>query len=250
VFLFEAAAGGVERDATRPFEVEETDGRGRVWRVTLTRAVIAVGPVYLNDAVQVSQAQETSCFRHGGRYVGEVLSALQVDALSPALTFFPTAGHGVAEQVRSADLWLTGPPDNADGTTPILDVAGVATSALGTYPFEGTIALDRRWLAPANPTTPGQNQLCEIRQATNLPASFRTSYGGGLVVRVDPTHWFDRFDFSELKPATQGADAGVQATLYRLGTSPDDDATTRILVQNLRARSGVYSFQWLQETTR
>jgi hypothetical protein len=242
-FLFEAAAGGKDRDPSQPFEFDETDGRGRAWHVLLTRATISIGPVYLNNAVLVSQSQEISCFRHGGRYVGEVLSMLQVDALSPALTFFPAAGRGVADQVLTAEVWLYGPESNTDGSQPILDVAGVATGEAGTYPFEGTIALTRDWLRPADPSAPGQNQLCEIRQAINLPASFQTAYGGGLVVRVDPARWFDKFDFSELQPSN-ASDAGLEV-LYTLGTSPDDDFTTRILVENLRARSGVYSFTWV-----
>ncbi|MBI5531070.1 MAG: hypothetical protein HY898_00040 [Deltaproteobacteria bacterium] len=245
-FLFEAAAGGVERDPSQPFAFDETDGRGRAWHVVLTRALLTVGPVYLNNAVLVSQAQETSCFRHGGRYVGEVLSTLQVDALSPALTFFPSAGRGVADQVRTAEVWLFGDESNLDGTTPILDVAGTATSELGTFPFEGTVALTKDWLRPADPSSPGQNQLCEIRQATNIPAEFHTAYGGGLIVRIEPSRWFDKFDFSELKPAiSAGSDAGPGNVVYVLGKSPSDDFTTRILVENLRARTGVYSLQWV-----
>jgi hypothetical protein len=150
----------------------------------------------------------------------------------------------VADQVLTAEVWLFGPESNTDGTQPILDVAGVATGEAGTYPFAGTIALTRDWLRPADPSAPGQNQLCEIRQATNLPAVFETAYGGGLVVRVDPTHWFDKFDFSELKPSS-ATDGGLEV-LYKLGESPDDDFTTRILVENLRARSGVYSFTWVR----
>jgi hypothetical protein len=183
-FLFEAAAGGADRDPNQPFEFNETDGRGRLWHVQLSRALITVGPIYLNNAVLVSQAQQTSCFRHGGRYVGEVLSTLQVDALNPGLTFFPTPGRGVGDEVRTGEVWLFGPESNVDGTAPILSVAGVATSEVGTYPFEGSIALDNDWLRPSDPSAPGQNQLCEVRQATNISAPFRISYGGGLVRQV------------------------------------------------------------------
>ena len=94
------------------------------YAVTLTRAKLHIGAMYLNQTVPTSGAQETSCVLPG-TYVAQVLSSVDVDALSPLLQPFADQGHGVATQAQVGELWLTGGDISAiDDQTVILDAAG------------------------------------------------------------------------------------------------------------------------------
>src|SRR6476646_9700920 len=66
-FTFRASAAGPERDASQPFLFVTPTG----WVVTLTRARIRVGPLYLNHAVPVSQTRASFGYS-GGRYIAQV----------------------------------------------------------------------------------------------------------------------------------------------------------------------------------
>src|SRR6185503_5135813 len=75
LFTFDAAASGPEdADPARPFTF--TSGLG--YRVTLTRAKVHIGAVYVNNAFPVSGAQSTNCVLPGV-YVAEVTQGLDVD---------------------------------------------------------------------------------------------------------------------------------------------------------------------------
>ncbi|MDF2693992.1 MAG: hypothetical protein K0S65_2375, partial [Labilithrix sp.] len=122
-FVFDARAGGIERDGGQPYSF--TNERG--WTITLTKAGVTLGPVYLNVIAPLRSGQTSSRFARSlvrpayaheehlgdGRVVGEVLAQVTVDALSPALVPFAAQGVITQEQVRTADVLLWPPPGTA-----------------------------------------------------------------------------------------------------------------------------------------
>jgi hypothetical protein len=221
------------RDVSQPFTFVNPWG----WDVTLTRAKLRIGPVYLNHAVPISQGRSSEGYS-GGRYIAEVESQLVVDALSPDPADFDADGEAVVDVARTGEVWLY--PDGSDDKTPIVDVAGVASRGGQTIAFAGTIAIDSSWLTPSSPDTPGEEPLASLRQVPDVPVSFETSKGGALVVRVDPTRWFDAVsDFTSLEPNGQDA-----AGNYKLGAGIASDGTTVAIFRAVHAHQGVYSFEW------
>ena len=85
---------------------------GEGWSITLTRARVHIGALYLNRSVPISGGQERECFLPG-IYVAQVLSGADIDALSPALQPFPEAGSGTADHAATGEVWLTGGPVDA-----------------------------------------------------------------------------------------------------------------------------------------
>jgi hypothetical protein len=234
VFTFHATARGT--DGARGGALAFVTPSG--WSVTLTRARVRVGPLYVNHAVPISQGRATGGYS-SGRYLAQVLAQVTVDALSPTPTPFATDGEGVADLAQTGEVWLL--PDGGDDETTILDLAGIAARGGVTVPFEGTMAIDASWLAPASPATPGESPILAIRQVTDIPAAFFTQPGGTLVLRVEPARLFDAVsDFSSL------AQNGTAASgAFKLGASGlASDATTVAIFRGLHAHEGVYSFAW------
>ena len=109
--------------------LEFTNGLASPYHIVLTRAQLHIGSVYLNQTVPSSGAQATACILPG-IYVGQVLGALDVDALSPSSQPFPVDGEANAIQARAGELWLTGGDINViDDSTIILSAAGIAAAA-------------------------------------------------------------------------------------------------------------------------
>ena len=234
VFTFHAAARGTDGAANGSLTFVTPSG----WSVTLTRAHLRVGPLYVNHAVPISQGRATGGYS-SGRYLAQVLSQVTVDALSPSAVPFATDGDGVADLAQTGEVWLL--PDGGDDETTILDIAGTATRAGVTVPFDGTLPIDGSWLAPASPATPGESPILAIRQVTDIPAAFYTQPGGTLLLRVEPARLFDAVsDFSSLQQ--NGAGAGGA---FKLGASGlASDATTVAIFRGLHAHEGVYRFEW------
>lgn len=212
---------------------------GRGWSITLTRAKVHIGAVYLNRSVPVSGGQERRCFLPG-IYVAEVLTGADFDALSPALQPFPELGRGTNDHAVTGEVWLTGGRiDDADDRTTIASVAGSATRGSESMRFEGTITIGRNRIAPqTDPARPGANPLCAARIVTPIPVSMTPTDGGSLVVRIDPRSWFANVELGELEPVTPTSD------LRRI----PDDSTGQPgdnLYGGLRASSGVYRFEWI-----
>jgi hypothetical protein len=208
------------------------------WSITLTRAKLRIGAVYLNRSVPVSGSQERECFLQGV-YVAQVLSGVTVDALSPELQPFPEAGSGTGDHAVTGEVWLTGGRiDAQDDGTMIADVAGTATRGAESMRFEGTVTIGRNRKRPAtDPARPGASPLCAERIVSPIPTSITPTDGGTLVVRVDPRAWFNNVELGELTPVSPESD------LRRI---PDDSESQPAsnFYGGLRASSGVYRFEW------
>lgn len=214
-----------------------TNGQG--WTVTLTRARLHVGAVYLNRSVPVSGGQERACFLPG-IYVAQVLGGIDLDLLSTAPQKFPVDGDGTEDRAVTGEVWLTGGRiDALDDATQIADVAGEAVRAGVVRRFEATITIGRnRAIPPTDPAKPGANPLCAQRIVTPIPVDVTPKKGGALVLRVDPRRWFANVDFASVETVSK------DSNLVRIPDDGDTQAGTN-LFGGIRAATGVYDFRWL-----
>jgi hypothetical protein len=214
-----------------------TNGRG--WSITLTRARLHIGAVYLNRSVPVSGGQERECFLPGV-YVAEVLRGIDIDALSPALQPFPERGSGTEDLAATGEVWLSGQRiDALDDRTVIADVAGTATRGGESMRFEATLTIGRNRVAVStDPARPGARPLCAERIVTPIPVSVTPHDGGALIVRVDPRAWFSNVELGELEKVSPDSD---------LRRFPDETAgqPATNLYNGLRSASGVYAFSFV-----
>lgn len=222
---FSAEAVGI------PAAASFTSGRG--YAVTLSRARLLVGAIYLNQSNPADHTLETSCFLPGV-YSGEVRGSLIVDALDGTPQPFGVKGNGTDTPVRAGELWLTDADVNEpDSKTVVLDLAGAATRNGMTYPFTAAFTLGaNRKQQPRDPALPGSHPICKERIVTPIPTELTLSEGGTLRLVVDPRAWFSSVEFSELK--------GMQFA--------DDTATAGqpdiALYNAMRAAKGPYTFEW------
>ena len=75
------------------------------FQVSLTRAQLRIGAVYLNASVPISGAGATSCVLPG-IYVAEAFGPATIDLLSPSLQQFPGTGEGTQNEAKTAEVWL------------------------------------------------------------------------------------------------------------------------------------------------
>jgi hypothetical protein len=212
------------------------------FRVSLTKAVMHVGAIYLDQSLPTSGSAEGRCTLPG-TYVGEVRPGLglDVDMLSPAEQLIPVTGIGSTIPAAVAQVWLSGPDVNdANDQTVVLSIAGNATSLNdGTsYPFSGDITIDKnRNVAPVSGALPGANPICEKRIVTPIRVDITLSQRGTLVLQLDPKALFTNVDFSTLKAfKTDPPSFGF--------TNDDMVQASRNLYANLRAAGAVYRFAW------
>jgi hypothetical protein len=190
-----AAAGPVDAVAGQPLVF----ANGLGYQVTLTRATLHVGALYLNRSVPSSGSQAQGCVLPG-IYSSQVTVPVTVDALSPAPQPFPAPGEGTADPVRTGEVWLFGqdPFGTADPTV-IVDVAGTATRGADSLTFTGQLTISQnRFIPPANDALPGTNPLCKQRIVTPIPIDFAPTQGGTLLLRIDPRRWFANVDFAQI----------------------------------------------------
>lgn len=214
-----------------------TNGRG--WNITLTKATIHIGAVYLNRSVPVSGGQERECFLPGV-YVAEVLEEIDVDVLSSTPQPFPGVGNGTEDRAATGEVWLSGKRiDALDDRTTIADVAGTATRDGVSMRFEATITIGKnRVAASTDPARPGANPLCAERIVTPIPVDVTPRGAGALVVRIDPRGWFANVELEELERVSPETD---------LRRFPDDNSNQPAsnLYRGLRSSTGVYTFEWM-----
>jgi hypothetical protein len=231
-FVAEASGPSSAADGSLAF----TNGLG--YQVTLSRARVHVGAIYLNQSVPSSGSQETSCILPG-IYVAQVFGPLDVDALSTERQRFPFQGDGTGIAASAAELWLTGEDVNAiDDSTVILDAAGVADKDGVEYPFEASLTIGRnRLIASSDPAFPGANPICKQRIVTPIAVDLTPTNHGTLRLTVDPSRWFSQVDFSTVAKLSE------DPPLYRFADSAAGAADIA-LYNALHARAGPYRITW------
>lgn len=226
LFAFEATASGPAASDGRSYSFQS----GRGYAVTLTRARVHVGALYLNRSLATSVSSDTSCTL-AGIYVAEVTRGFDVDALSPEPQPFPELGQGTADRAYTGEVWLTSGDVNAESDPrTVLDVAGVAERDGRTYPFEARLTIGpNRLEMPPSPAVPGAKPICKQRIVTPIPVNAVPSRDGTLHLQIDPAGFFRNVDFSTLRASADGvfrfddsgatqASANLYAGLRAIGT--------------------------------
>ena len=241
-----AAAGPADAVAEQPlvFATSPLDASGQAtqYQVTLTRARLHIGALYLNRSVPLSGAQAQSCVL-SGIYSGQVTSPLDVDLLSPSPQPFPSDGEGTADQSETGEVWLFGTdPFASNDTTVIVDVAGTAVQGAMSIAFTGQFTIGaKRLIPPSNPALPGQLPLCKQRIITEqLATPFQLAQGGTLLLRVDPRPWFANVDFAQLPFMDPANPDPMHRKFYGDGTAGVPDAN---FYRDLHTSSN-YDFHW------
>lgn len=210
------------------------------YSVTLSKARLHVGAVYLNQTVPISGAQETACILPG-TYVAQVLSSVDVNLLSASMQPFPERGRGLGTEAKVGEVWLTGGDINAtDDRTVILDAAGIASRSGQDFPFSARLTIGQnRTIPQKEPAYPGANPLCKQRIVTPIPAEITPAEGGTLVLRIDPRVLFHGVEFAEVPKVSD------TPPLYRFSDRNDNPADTSLFQNGLRSRANVYAFSFL-----
>ncbi|HEY3807259.1 MAG TPA: hypothetical protein VGL61_31880 [Kofleriaceae bacterium] len=167
------------------------------WNVTLDQAVIAAGPFYFNV-----DPPSTDEFR-SGIVIIQATEQTVVDALDPTLHDVTGGANGETGSAVSVEIGLTTPDStnladpNASNLTPgFAYVEGTAVKGTVVVPFQGQVVIDQSLVTPSDSLP----DLQRIRGA-DVELAF-TSAPQRLELHVDPTHWFDQSEFSEI--ATTG----------------------------------------------
>ena len=211
----------------------------RGFDVTLTRAQLTVGALYLNQQNPQNYSLEEACIQEG-IYTGEVRGGLTFDALSPTPQPFPVEGNGTDLPTRAAELWLTGGELLADDDKTVLfDLAGVATRGAESFPFEAKFTIGaNRLIPPRNSALPGSNPLCRQRIVSPIAFDATLAEDSMLWLLVDPRAWFVTADFSELTKVSE------LPLLYRFTDDNDSPAQPdKALYNGVRSASGPYRLE-------
>ncbi len=231
-----AAAGPPSAIAGTPLACASDAG----WDITLTRATLHIGALYLDQSQPVSGGQATGCYLTG-TYVAQETSALDVDLLSSEPQQFPATAHGITDPpALVGQVWLThGDINTIPDRVPVLEVTGTATQAGNAYPFTGAITIGSN-RQTAGGALAGGDPICKERIVTPISAAVTIQRTGGLLLNVDPCRLFTNVDFSLLP---QGATPGA-FSFSDDPTSPDYTQPSKNLYANLR-NTGPYAFSWV-----
>jgi hypothetical protein len=231
-----AAAGPADAVAGQPLTFTNSLG----YRVTLTRATLRIGSVYLNRSNPIAGAQVQSCVLPG-IYSGQVTSPVAVDVLSPTPQPFPADGEGTADPSRNGEVWIFGTdPFATDDATVIAEVAGTAARGGTSLTFTGQFTIGANRNVQPNPALPGSNPLCKLRIVTGIRVDFALAQGGTLLVRVDPGVWFDQVDFAQLPVANP---ANPDPAQRKFANGPTNQADVAFFDLGLRSVAA-YTLNW------
>lgn len=238
-FEFESAAAGPED--VRGHTLRFTTARG--YDVELTRAVLHVGAIYMNEFLPVANAQADDC-TSSGRYTAQVTRGRDIDLLDATPQAFPLPGVATSTVARAGEIWLTGGDvydENDD--SPVFATSGTARRGEEVIPFEAlfTIGASRK-RPPPSAAQPGANPLCRERIVSPIPLGFVPQEGGSLLVRVDPRKLFVAIAFDELTPAP-GIGGGADPSARRVFRNDSSDAPSAALYGALRS-APLYAFEW------
>jgi hypothetical protein len=208
------------------------------FQVTLTKAVMHVGALYLDQSVPTAGSAEGTCTLPG-TYVGEVRDGRDVDMLDPTPQAFPAQGDGSTIPAAVGQVWLSGPDVNSmSSQADALDIEGTVARLDGTsFPFFGAISIDTSsFPPPQSAALPGTSPICEQRIVREILVDITLSQGGTLILHLDPKALFSNVDFSGVKPS--GDPPSYQFSM------PPMDQPSRNLLNNLQASGSVYRFEW------
>jgi hypothetical protein len=252
-FSFKAQVRGTA--PSTPGEYRFVNEKG--WSITLTRATVTLGPVYLNvvpplrsesaslwDLVVRPAYAQGEMHLAAGRVVGEVLSQVTFDALSDDLVAFPSSGVATQEEVRTAEVWFYPEPgtpaDAKQLDTVALDIAGSAQRDGELVKFRGLLKLDDSWISNQNVGSRGNLSLTEIRKVRGISADFFPGEGGVLELGFDVKRLLRGADFASLVSNETDADG----TKILLPGKAGDQVMTN-LYQGLHQVEQTYSVRWL-----
>ena len=240
LFTFSAFAAGPEDAEAAPGGTYSFRS-GREYNVSLTKAKLHIGAVYLNRSVPPPVATTTCAL--AGIYTAEVTTGLLVDVLSSTPQPFPAPGSGTSERAPTGEVWLHGGDVNdPSDTTVILDIEGTAEKGGVSYPFEGQVTISTNRVSPVEDVAqPGSNPICKQRIVTPIPTDIQPTTGGALLVRVNPRGWFGNVEFAALERVSDAP------PLYRFADSSENPPSRNLYV-GLRSGSEVYSFHWQDKT--
>lgn len=220
-------AGGATRDATQPFTFTTPTG----WTVTLDQALIAAGPFYFNV-----DPPSTDEFRSGVVIVQATEQTI-IDTLDPTLHDVAGGANGETGSAVACEIGLLA-PDAADQAAFPADsellgaglayVSGTAINGSATVQFEGQVIVDQSLVTTTEP-------LADLQRIRG--AGVALTFGSApeqLELRVDPTHWFDQSDFSQIDSGA-APDGGYTWTT--------DTTFAAQLLEGVKGETGVYLFQ-------
>jgi len=240
--------------ASHSFEFDLSDTSG--YHVTLTKAKLQIGAVYLLASPCAGSSAPTTCGDpsvtavaqvNGGvdEGYGVLKSGVDVDVLSPDPQPFDSEGTGIeapGTPAQSAMVWLSGGVEGmavySDDPVTIAEVAGTAEKDGKSYPFNGTVTITSKNRGKQGTNAqPGLNPLClqKIVAPICLDRSVTPPPGRKLHVEVDPRHWFDNIDFASLAAAP-----GLPAQIPDTNADPNG----RNFFQSIESSTGVYSFSF------
>lgn len=200
------------------------------WTVTLQQALLAAGPFYFNV-----DPPSTDEFRSGVVIIQATEQTI-IDALDPTLQDVTGGANGETGSAVSVEIGLS-PPDQTDQLAQPDDaeligggfayVAGTATNGSLTVPFQGQIVIDQSLVTPTEPLA----DLQRIRGAS-VDLAF-TAAPQQLELHVDPTHWFDQSDFSQIASGPPPIDGYTWSV---------DTTFAAQLLEGVKGETGVYLF--------
>jgi hypothetical protein len=234
VFSFRAVARGPAGVENGRFELDT----GRGYHVTLERARLRLGALYLNRTVPTSVSADTTCTLPGG-YVAEVTSGIVLDVLAGVPVDLPEPGLALAERALTGEVWLTGGDVNdPNDSEPVIELGGTAELDGTTYPFEGALSIGQNRVVDPPSATPGAKPICKERIVAPIPVDLVPREGGRLLVEVAPGAMLEGVDFSTLLPDPGG--------IYRFDDDPSSaTVASNALYQGLHATTA-YHFDWIE----
>ncbi|HVJ89112.1 MAG TPA: hypothetical protein VM580_04855, partial [Labilithrix sp.] len=191
------------------------------WNVTITKAVVATGPLYFYDGeailagtgskrrVAPPRGAIKSAFAHPGHYVpgnakGELRTGSSADLLVGATL---GVGEGVSGVVRSATFSFSSPargPFAGELGSHAMVIEGTATKTAETRIFRAEIRADE--VSDAN----------GLPQIEGCPFAEADMTGDGIVtVSVGIATWFDNVEFEGLPASVDGAPVLMTDSLAR-----------------------------------
>jgi hypothetical protein len=249
------AGGGGFSDA-RKDQPYAFDAPGGV-RVTLTRASLHVGALYLTQSVPQPGGGPLACEpqqTYEGAFVGEVRGEGDIDLLDPSVQQIHVVGNGSTIPAATGDVWLVHDEAikqgdlNQPDDTPVLTLQGTYESGGTAHTFSAGITIDTNRIQSSNPGLPGEIQICEKRIVSGIPAPLTLAQAGTLVLHVDAPALFDGVIFADLPDAAGLASASSGCAPHvqteKCFTNDDSNLSSRTLFANLTT-TGPYRFAWL-----